>query len=69
MSNYTFERYGEIIHTDEFGNEFVLDEAGNRRPPMQSCPINEPGEFVHYDTRGGHCGICGRLGCHGGCFK
>jgi len=25
--------HGEIIHHDEDGNPYVLDEAGNKRPP------------------------------------
>ena len=28
----------------------------------------EEDSFTTYDTRGGHCGLCGRLGCTG-CFK
>lgn len=26
-------------------------------------------EFTAYDTSQGHCGLCGRLTCNGGCFK
>ena len=25
--------------------------------------------FPTYDTSKGHCGLCGCLGCNGGCFK
>lgn len=35
----------------------------------QSEKISKPGEFTEYDSSQGHCGLCGRLGCHGGCFK
>lgn len=28
-----------------------------------------PGEFTIYDTSLGGCGLCGRLRCHGSCFK
>lgn len=60
-------RNGEVIYHDKWGDEYVLDERGNRRPPMQSKRM--PGEFVHYDSSQGHCGLCGRLTCNGGCFK
>lgn len=54
---------------DEWGNEYTLDEQGNRRPPMQSEQTSKPGEFATYDDSRGHCGLCGRLDCNGGCFK
>jgi len=60
---------GEIIHHDEFGTAYVLDEAGNRRPPMYSEKNSKPGEFTTYDDSQGHCGLCGRLTCRGSCFK
>ncbi len=59
----------EIIHMDEHGFAYVLDEAGNRRPPIQLEPINKPGEFTYYDASQGHCSLCGRLTCNGNCFK
>lgn len=62
---------GEEVHQDDNGNEYVLDEHGGRRPPMKT---GVPGAdssptFRTYDTSRGHCGLCGRLGCNGGCFK
>lgn len=59
----------ELIHYDQYGSRYVLDEAGNRRPPMQSELISKPGEFGVYDTSEGHCALCGSLSCNGGCFK
>lgn len=35
----------------------------------KSEKISKDGEFTTYDTSNGNCGLCGRLGCHGGCFK
>lgn len=59
----------EIVYTDMFGEKYVLDENGNRRPPMQSSVNSKPGEFLTFDSSQGHCSLCGRLGCNGGCFK
>lgn len=67
MSEYSFERNGEIIHLDEWANEYVVDEAGNRHPPMQARRLY--GDWIDYDTSQGHCGLCGMLICRGGCFK
>lgn len=69
MTTYTFERRGERIHVDEYGNEFVLDEKGNRRPPMYSKIVKESCDWPEYDTTQGHCGLCGRLGCHSNCIQ
>ena len=55
-------------HFDEWGNEYELDENGAHRPPMQVSAQKSSG-FAHYDTSQGHCGMCGRLTCNGGCFK
>ena len=60
---------GEVIHYDESGQVYVLDENGNRRPPMQATGNSEPGAFTTYDTSQGHCALCGSLTCNGGCFK
>jgi hypothetical protein len=38
-------------------------------PPMQSKKTSAEGEFTTYDASRGHCGLCGRLTCRGGCFK
>ena len=55
-------------HFDEWGNEYVLDENGQRLPPTQAEPQKSSG-FTHYDTSQRHCGMCGRLTCNGSCFK
>jgi hypothetical protein len=60
---------GEIIHHDDQGREYILDEAGDRRPPMQTSQSERSSGFLTYDTSEGHCGLCGRLTCHGNCFK
>lgn len=62
-------RAGQRIHHDESGQEYVLDERGNRIPPMQSQKISKDGEFTEFDSAQGHCGLCGRLTCGGSCFK
>ncbi len=62
-------RGGQTIHHDRDGREYVLDADGNEQPPMQSAVNSKPGEFLTFDDSRGHCGLCGRLGCHGGCFK
>jgi hypothetical protein len=67
MCGYCFEREGELVHLDEWASEYVLDEAGNRRPPMRARRLH--GDWVNYDTNQGHCGLCGSLTCRGGCFK
>lgn len=69
MSKNTFERNNEIIRVDDFGNEYVLDEAGNHRPPMFSKIAPASSGFINYETSAGHCGLCGKLNCHYNCFK
>ena len=59
----------EIIYHDKDGVAYVLDEAGNRRPPMQSHIINVASGWNEYDSSQGHCGLCGSLTCNGRCFK
>jgi len=59
---------GQIIHYDEFGAAYVLDEAGNKMPPLYT-PVDEQLGFQIYDTSQGHCGLCGMLICRGDCFK
>ena len=64
-------------HADENGKrwlvnsdgESITDERGERIPAMHSEKLSKPGEFVHYDSSQGHCGLCGRLTCTGSCFK
>jgi hypothetical protein len=60
---------GERVHTDDFGNEYVLDELGNRRPPMYTSKCSKTDGFTTYDTDQGHCCLCGNLLCRGSCFK
>lgn len=60
----------ERTYFDEFGKPYVLDEKGNRRPPMQVEPEpKELGGFTTFPTEQGHCALCGRLACNGSCFK
>ncbi len=56
-------------HFDENGNEYVLDEHGNRMPPMHTSKSSKSSGFTVYDTSQGHCGFCGSLTCNGRCFK
>ena len=62
-------RSGQTIYHDENGEEYVLDEDGNRQVPMKSRVESKPGEFLTYDDSKGHCALCGRLTCRGECFK
>jgi hypothetical protein len=62
-------RAGQTIHHSKDGEEYVLDEDGNRQIPVQSKVTSKPGEFTTYDDSQGHCAFCGRLTCRGGCFK
>ena len=61
-------RNGEYVHYDEWGNEYVIDEEGNHRPPMQAAMI-KPGDFAPYDDSRGHCAMCGSLTCRGNCIQ
>jgi len=56
-------------HFDEWGNEYILDEHGNKLPPMQTSNSSKSSGFTTYDTSQGHCGLCGSLTCNGRCFK
>lgn len=62
-------RDGQIIHYDEFGVEYVLDEAGNHMPPLKTHKREIQAGFMVYDTTQGHCELCGYLTCKGYCFK
>jgi hypothetical protein len=53
---------------DEWGNEYVLDENGNKLPPAQTSKQVESSGFTHYESSQ-HCGLCGSLTCRGNCFK
>lgn len=35
----------------------------------RSKEIKDGSGFRHYDTSKGHCGLCGRIECNGGCFR
>lgn len=59
----------EEAYYDQWGNRYVLDEHGNKLPPSKSEQIRDNSGFTHYETSGGHCGLCGSLTCNGGCFK
>lgn len=59
----------EIIYNDQNGKEYVLDEVGNKRPPMQTHKIiSENDGWREYDSSQGHCALCGSLTCRGYCF-
>ena len=60
---------GEHVYTDEGGKEYVLDENGNRRPPMQSGQWVASESGFHVYESPDHCGLCGRLDCRLQCFK
>lgn len=64
-------RNGQIIYHDECGKEYVLDECGNRMPPLQAAPLpkKNPSDWTVYDTSQGHCGLCGSLTCNNHCFR
>jgi hypothetical protein len=59
----------EIIYYDEFGKEYVLDEEGNRRPPLHINRSTKSSNFTTYDSSEGHCSLCSSLTCRGQCFK
>ena len=60
---------GEIVYTDEWGEEYVLDEQGHKRTPMVTKKSVDNSGFTTYDSSHGHCCFCGRLTCNGTCFK
>jgi len=65
------------IHVDQNGKRWLTDdegkllkdEFGDNIPPSQSQVNSKENEFTTYDTSQGHCALCGRLTCNGGCFK
>ena len=70
MDNKNKNRDGQIVYVDDYGTEYVLDEAGNRMPPLHTSKIvSKPGEFLVFDASRGHCAFCGSLLCRGSCFK
>lgn len=62
-------RKGQKIYIDESGDEYCLDELGNKIVPTWSKKESQDGEFTTYDSSKGHCGLCGNIACNGGCFK
>ena len=58
----------EVYH-DNYGKEYVLDEFGNKMPPLHTSRKEVNSGFTTYDTSEGHCGLCGSLTCNGRCFK
>lgn len=66
------------VNMDEDGNEYLInnngeyvtDEFVNKIPPTQTSKVDKSSSgFRTYDTSQGHCALCGRLTCNGGCFK
>lgn len=63
------EEMEQELYYDESGTPYTLDANGNRIPPMQTPNSQTSSGFTTYDTSQGHCALCGRLDCKGGCFK
>lgn len=60
----------EIIYHDKDGKEYILDEVGNHRPPMQTTKVvREVSGWKEYDSSQGHCALCGSLVCRGYCVQ
>lgn len=61
--------------TDENGKNWLVDAHGKdvrvngERIPGPAGIANPKDTFKVYDTSQGHCAFCGKLTCHGGCFK
>lgn len=61
--------------SDESGKNWLKDEDGKpvyvngERVPGPARVEDPNASFRTYDTSQGHCGLCGRLTCRGGCFK
>jgi hypothetical protein len=62
-------RHGQKVYVDEKGLEYCLDEMGNKIIPMNSKVIGESSGWKEYDSRQGHCGLCGRISCRGYCVQ
>ncbi len=61
--------FNQEIYHDKDGQEYILDENGNKIPPLVTSKSTESNGWREYDTSQGHCGLCGRLTCNGTCFK
>jgi len=58
------------VYTDKDGKQYVLDELGNKLPPMQlTTPTEVSSGWAIYDTSQGHCAFCGRLTCREYCIQ
>jgi len=62
--------------SDESGKNWLVGEDGKfvyvngEKMPGPANKIPDPiSGFTTYDSSQGHCGLCGRLTCSGGCFK
>lgn len=48
----------------------IRESAGDAIAAFYDAKKSEAkGEFTTYDTSRGNCGLCGKLGCNGRCFK
>jgi len=56
------------VYIDDNGKEYILDENGNKMPPLKTSERKISSGFTHYDSPY-HCTFCSRLTCRGGCFK
>jgi hypothetical protein len=56
---------------DDEWHDTLYDGEGNavKRLKEQAPIESDSSGFTIYDTSHGHCGLCGRLGCRGNCFK
>lgn len=54
--------------TDDNGT-LLKDDFGNKIAPTQSTNRKMVNGFTIYDTTQGHCALCGKINCHGNCFK
>ena len=53
---------------DYWDNKIIVDKDGNVWVKQHIEPSGiGPSGWAEYDTRYGHCGLCGRLGCFGTC--
>ena len=62
-------------YTDEDGKQWQAEngkpilDGGQMVPKMQATKTHVNSGFTTFDTSQGHCAMCGRLTCNGGCFK
>lgn len=57
-----------------FDNDFfevLYDTEGNPKKVLkdQTSKKETSSGFTTYDTKYGHCGLCGKITCRGTCFK